>query len=213
MIENQTDFDRKSVLLKKQEFAYRDFCNKTSRYQQKERLQVKGFGRSVSQKAVSADKTVFGSTKSAFPGEWFTKDIDVFNKNVYNPNGDVLEKLSNLSYEEAKKINPLFNDRVVRSWYRTHAETIPTQLNKSLLIEDQAVESFNLRNKYKKDARQLMLDEKSRKILDEEEPTISFSQLMANKFARKQIAGIDLYKDIIYSSSKTRAAINKKYGL
>lgn len=52
----KTDFDRKSVLLKKQESAYRDFCNKTSRYQQKERLQVKGFGRSVSQKAVSANK-------------------------------------------------------------------------------------------------------------------------------------------------------------
>jgi len=52
----KSDFDRKSVLLKKQEAAYKDFCSKTARYQDKARLQVKGFDRSVSQKAVQANK-------------------------------------------------------------------------------------------------------------------------------------------------------------
>ena len=58
-----------------------------------------------------------------------------------------------------------------------------------------------------------MLDEKSKQKLDEEEPVKTFIQLMIEKSARKQIAGIDLYKDIIRSASKSRKSVNKKYGL
>lgn len=51
------------------------------------------------------------------------------------------------------------------------------------------------------------------KKLDEEEPIKTFVQLMIDKSARKQIAGTDLYNDIINSSSKSRKSVNKKFGL
>ena len=58
-----------------------------------------------------------------------------------------------------------------------------------------------------------MMSEKSRQQLDKEEPILTFSQLMAEKAAKKQISGVDLYNDIIQSSGKTRKSVNTKYGL
>lgn len=49
-------FDRKSVILKKQEAALKDFCRQTGRTRDTFREQANGFGRSVSQKAVWANK-------------------------------------------------------------------------------------------------------------------------------------------------------------
>lgn len=54
--ELQTAFDRKSVLLKKQEAKLKDFTNQTGLYRDRSREQSYGFNKSVSQKAVWANK-------------------------------------------------------------------------------------------------------------------------------------------------------------
>ena len=54
--EFQGEFDILSVKLKSHEAKYRDFSNQTGMRPQTERLQVSGFGRSVSQKATNANK-------------------------------------------------------------------------------------------------------------------------------------------------------------
>lgn len=54
--ELQTAFDRKSVLLKKQEATLKDFTNQTGLARDRAREQSYGFNKSVSQKAVWADK-------------------------------------------------------------------------------------------------------------------------------------------------------------
>ena len=76
------------------------------------------------------------------------------------------------------------------------------------IVNYNAFGAFEKRNLYKTQARTLMLDEKSQQKLDEEEPVKTCIQLMIEKSARKQIAGIDLYKDIIRSASKSRKPVN-----
>lgn len=56
--EIQKDFDKAAVKLKRQEAAYKDFSYKTGIGTQNDRLQTIGFGKSVSQKAVWANKNI-----------------------------------------------------------------------------------------------------------------------------------------------------------
>ena len=52
--EIQKDFDKAAVKLKRQEAVYKDFSYKTGISTQNDRLQTTGFGKSISQKAVSS---------------------------------------------------------------------------------------------------------------------------------------------------------------
>ena len=52
----QAAFDRKSVLLKKQEAKIKDFTHQTGLYRDRAREQSYGFNKSVSQKAIWANK-------------------------------------------------------------------------------------------------------------------------------------------------------------
>lgn len=63
--ELQTAFDRKSVLLKRQEAALRDFTKQTGLARDRAREQAYGFNKSVSQKAVYADKLSHSNQRRA----------------------------------------------------------------------------------------------------------------------------------------------------
>lgn len=77
----RNDFNNLSVKLKSHETKYKDFSYKTGLPPQKQRLQMYGFGRSVSQKAVHANKSVISSRK-AFTNP---KDSDIINvRNMAN---------------------------------------------------------------------------------------------------------------------------------
>ena len=52
----RTSFDRKSVILKKQEAKIKDFTHQTGLYRDRAREQSYGFNKSVSQKAVYSNK-------------------------------------------------------------------------------------------------------------------------------------------------------------
>ena len=57
--EIQKDFDKAAVKLKRQEAVYKDFSYKTGISTQNDRLQTTGFGKSICQKAVWANKNAF----------------------------------------------------------------------------------------------------------------------------------------------------------
>lgn len=63
--ELQTAFDRKSVLLKRQEAALRDFTKQTGLARDRAREQAYGFNKSVSQKAVFAEKLSVSNQRRA----------------------------------------------------------------------------------------------------------------------------------------------------
>lgn len=52
----QNDFDNRALMLKEHERKYKDFCKQTNLPELKERLQTKGYNRSVSAKVVARDK-------------------------------------------------------------------------------------------------------------------------------------------------------------
>ena len=59
------DFQKASAQLKSQEAKLKDFCNQTGLYNEKERCQVYGFGRSTSQKAVHANKKYLSNSSKS----------------------------------------------------------------------------------------------------------------------------------------------------
>lgn len=95
----KNDFDNISVKLKSHEAKYKDFSYKTGLPPQKQRLQMYGFGRSVSQKAVHANKSVIFSRK-AFTNQ---KDSGIMNKRNM-ANGYRRSYLNSLNDEEKEHL-------------------------------------------------------------------------------------------------------------
>lgn len=208
----QSEFDRLSMGLKNHENKYKEFSKKTGLKTQTERTQVHGYTQSLSQKVLQTDKNLFNKINDIFPEEIKPKSIEEFNKICYNPDNKTLQFLSKISYEDAEKLRPLYNDRVVRSWYINHNKNIPNEIDKTLPLEEQAKQACQLRNKNKENARNLMHDQNSRNQLDKDEPTVSFEKMIERKM-NQGFSGENIYKAIIESSTKTRKSVNKKYGL
>lgn len=83
--ELQTAFDRKSVLLKKQEAKLKDFTNQTGLARDRAREQSYGFNKSVSQKAVNkAEKHYQTWINSIGAAEKAPKSLAEYYKNKYN---------------------------------------------------------------------------------------------------------------------------------
>lgn len=78
----QEDFDAKSVTLKRQEAAYKDFVRRTGLQKDTSRVQVQGFGRSQAQKAVQAAKRQVADSDFTRPIKRAVtqKDIVAFSK-------------------------------------------------------------------------------------------------------------------------------------
>lgn len=97
----QAEFDRKSVLLKKQEARIRDFTHQTGLYRDRAREQSYGFNKSVSQKAVHKAQKHYqvwihdiGATGKA------PKTLAEYYKNKYN---DTWEHQMLIGYSDAVK--------------------------------------------------------------------------------------------------------------
>lgn len=92
----KVDFDNLSVRLKKQETKLKDFCKNTDRRVDKFRVQVNGFDKSVSQKAVWAEKkSVANSSKSGI-----IKDTKM--SGALNPDSKRAQEHANRYYESVR---------------------------------------------------------------------------------------------------------------
>ena len=83
------------------------------------------------------------------------------------------------------KLNGKLLDREARRWYLEQDRRIPEMIDKSLPLEEQAKQAFELRNKFRTQTRDLMKDQEKRKILDREEPNKTFEELIVKKCERK----------------------------
>ncbi len=110
----QAAFDRKSVWLKKQEAALKDFTKQTGLTRDRSREQVsahfdttKGkvvsFNKSVSQKAVQSDRSVYYSAKKILKSQEVAESLETFNKISYNPSGLEAFEKRNLYKTQALK--------------------------------------------------------------------------------------------------------------
>lgn len=118
--------------------------------------------------------------------------------------------------KEREKLLPLVHklpDRAVRKWYIVQNGKIPQRIDKSLPLEDQARMAHKMRNDNRTFARDLMSDQKKRKVLDEKEPNISFEDFVSLKMEEKGMTKDEVYRYILGSAQRTRKSVNKTLGL
>ena len=119
--------------------------------------------------------------------------------------------------EELKKYigTPLgkSDNKTVRDWYYANVHNIPNILDVNTSLEDRAREAFELRNKYKRQARVAMSDEKTAAFLDSKFPVPSFESKLEDKMRRKGLSREEALADMIRSASTTNANVDKEFGL
>ena len=99
-----------------------------------------------------------------------------------------------------------------RKWYLEQEAKIPDMIDSSLSLEEQAKQAFNLRNKFRTEARELMADRATAESLYKTDPNWSWEKIV-QKQVEKGLSGDDIYKEIIASSQRSRDAVNKSLGV
>ena len=134
----QTEFTALSVKLKDQEAKYRDFCKQTGLAQQNERLRVVGFNRSLSQKAVWANKKSIDNTQDN-NYNIFVKSLDVDDFTLFaedkNIKSDVVNTISSIIKNFEAKGNMYISSANFGDFYDKKTEkaalfqVVPNQYN------------------------------------------------------------------------------------
>ena len=184
-------FDKAAYKLKQQEQQLKSYCEKNGLAYKPDRTATPGYGRS------QAAKTTAGYKRQLEVEKLKTELFD-----VDKCTDDVIMKL-----------NGKLSDREARQWYLEQDRRIPEMIDKTLPLEEQAKQAFELRNKFRTQTRDLMKDQEKRKKLDREEPNKSFEELIDKKMREKKLSREEAYKDIIKTASKTRKTVNEKLGL
>ncbi len=99
-----------------------------------------------------------------------------------------------------------------RKWYLEQEAKIPDMIDKSLPLEEQAKQAFNLRNQFRTLARELMADRATAESLYKTDPNLTWEEIV-RKQREKGLKGDDIYKAIIESSQRSRKSVNKSLGL
>ena len=94
-----------------------------------------------------------------------------------------------------------------------HSAQIHLQISRELPIEEQARQAFELRNQYRRQARDLMADQELRQKLDQEKPMKEWESLVAGKMRKKNMSREEAIEDIYKTSIKSNEGVNKKFGL
>ena len=190
------DYSAKALRLKKAERELADFCKATKQDRDRFREQVYGFGRSEAQRAVHGAK------------------VQNIRNEIKSKYGSIAERA--LTVEEQRDIiknKEKLSNADVRKWYLECDKRIPDMINTDLSIEAQARQAFELRNSFRTIARDMMQDVKARAELDISDPNRTFEELVHSKMSRKGLSREEAIKDILVTATKTRASVNKKFGL
>lgn len=121
-----------------------------------------------------------------------------------------IKELEELEYSE--DMNAKLSDKDSRMWYNIKVRKILSLIDESKTLEEQAREAFDLRNKYKHQAREMMVDQEKRKRLDMEKDK-TFEQLIEEKRVKYGVDGDDVYRQILGSSKRTNKIVNSVLGL
>jgi hypothetical protein len=86
-------------------------------------------------------------------------------------------------------------------------------IDKTKPFEEQVRQAFELRNKYKHEARVAMSDAATAKLLEQFRPTPTFEGLIEDKMKRKGLTRQEALEDILKTASVTNPDVNKEFGL
>lgn len=105
------------------------------------------------------------------------------------------------------------DNQSVREWYVANVRDIPKCIDKTKPIEAQAKEAFEMRNAIKREARAMMLDEETLRILEKQRPIPDFESLIQSKMKRKNMTRQEAVIDILETAAKTNSEVNREFGL
>jgi hypothetical protein len=188
-----------------------------------DRTAVEGYNKSVSGKAVQAERDNLNTAFERYSkllGKNNVPDIAKFRKMMYTNNKEFQilsekykDKIIQSNFSEIEYLTATLDNATVRKWYKLHDEGIPNQIDKTLPLEEQAKKACELRNTYRTQARDLMKDQESRKVLDQNDPNKTFEELLADKMKRKNLTREQAVADILKTAVKTNRNVNKFFGL
>lgn len=144
--------------------------------------------------------------RAAFFGLDKTKNFEEYKQKYLKVN-------SSLTNNSVKSDTIKANNQDVRKWYVDKVSKLTNDIDKSLPIEQQATQAFEARNAIRAEARSMMLDQETRKLLDKEHPNKTFEELIESKMKRKGMTREEAIKDIYDTATKTNTDINKELGL
>ncbi|MCD8090347.1 MAG: hypothetical protein LUD81_06965, partial [Clostridiales bacterium] len=101
----------------------------------------------------------------------------------------------------------------VREWYVANVSDIQNQIDKSKSFEEQVKQAYELRNKYKHEARVAMSDRETAETLERKRPAPTFDELLKKKMKSKGLDKEAALKDILKTASTTNVGVNKEFGL
>ena len=105
------------------------------------------------------------------------------------------------------------SNREVRKKYIEAVSNIKNNIYSSLPMEEKAKMAFEARNRIRTQARNMMADKETRKLLDSERPNKTFEELIQSKMDRKGMTREEAIKDIYKTATKTNDMVNKELGL
>ena len=131
-----------------------------------------------------------------------------------SPNESQSDILKKKTFEELQAYVGALDNKTVREWYIYQSEWIHSQISTELPIEERARQAFELRNQYRRQARDLMADQELRRKLDREDPVWTWEALIAHKMQnRPGISREDAVRSIYESAVRSRRSVNEKFGL
>lgn len=96
----------------------------------------------------------------------------------------------------------------VRKLYKAQVSQISLKIDTTKSIEEQARQAFDLRNKYRTGARELMSDEVAKEKLNKDKPNPTFEEILESKMRRKGLSREEALKDIIDTATKTNKNVD-----
>ena len=170
--------------------------------------------KTLDEKISESDGKFYGSLIGSTSGVLLTSyAIDKANSIINSSNGvDKLDtiKVSSNKFVETQKYS--LSNVEARKWYLEQEAKIPSMIDSSLSLEEQAKQAFNLRNKFRIEARELMADRAIAESLYKTDPNWSWEKIV-QKQVEKGLSGDDIYKEIIASSQRSKDAVNKSLGV
>ena len=131
-----------------------------------------------------------------------------------SPNESQSDILKKKTFEELQAYVGALDNKTVREWYIYQSEWIHSQISTELPIEERARQAFELRNQYRRQARDLMADQELRRKLDREDPVWTWEALIAHKMQKRPgISREDAVRSIYESAVRSRRSVNEKFGL
>ena len=121
----------------------------------------------------------------------------------------VLEYLEYIKKDSTIK----YESEDVRKWYVSTTSQIHKMVDDTLSMEEKAHKAFDLRNKIRTGARDIMKDVEKRKRLDIEHSNFTFDELLESKMKRKGLTREEAIQDIYETAPKTNKEVNAIWGI